>query len=206
MIAVVVLAAGTSSRLGRLGPKQLLPLEGAPILQHVIDAAAASSPEEIVVVLGHSAKEIEAALRLPKGARVATNPDYGSGQAGSLRTGLASLDPRTDAAVILVGDQPAIGPGPIRRVVEEFERTGGPIVRARYLGTPGHPVALGRSVWGRLSELAGDVGARELMEANPGLVRDVELGEAPPVDVDTWNDYQRIMDAGPGRPARSEPS
>ena len=81
MIAGVVLAAGTSSRLGR--PKQLLPLQGKPLTQHVIDATIAAGLDEVVVVLGHAAEEVEAGLELPPPARAVVNPDYEAGQSSS---------------------------------------------------------------------------------------------------------------------------
>ena len=81
----IILAAGRGARMGR--PKQLLPLDGRPLLQHVIDAAVAAPLDGIVVVLGHASDEVAAALALPPGVTIAVNPLHAQGQSTSLRTG-----------------------------------------------------------------------------------------------------------------------
>lgn len=192
MIAGVILAAGTSTRLG--SPKQLLPLEGRPLLQHVIDAAAAASLDPIVVVLGHRAAEVEAALELPDGASVVVNEDYAAGQAASLRSGLASLPESAAAAVILLGDQPRIAHDVIRAAVEKWESTGGPVVRTLYRGQPGHPVVLAREVWSEVMAHRGDRGARDLLVERRQWIVPLERDEEAPADVDTRTDYQGLTD------------
>ncbi len=192
MIAGVVLAAGTSSRLaGRL--KQLLPLGGRPITQHVIDAALAAGLDDVVVVLGHKAEEVRAGLELRPPARAVVNPDYASGQSSSLRTGLRALGDDIGAALILLGDQPAIRLEAIRTVMRVYERTGGPVVRASYSGQAGHPVLFDRSVWAELEKLEGDRGARDLLAGDRDWVVDADLSGEPPSDLDSWDDYQRIL-------------
>jgi CTP:molybdopterin cytidylyltransferase MocA len=189
-VAAVILAAGTSTRLGE--PKQLLPLEERPLLQHVIDAARRGGVDEIVVVLGHAAGEIGRALALPPSARVITNPRYAEGQSTSLLAGIDALGPDVGAALVLLGDQPGVDPEAIRAVVAAFKAGAGPIVRARYSGRPGHPVLLARAVWVELRQATGDRGARDLIAASPDRVTSVDMEGAPPADVDTWEDYARL--------------
>ena len=189
---MVVLAAGSSRRLGR--PKQLLDLDGRPILQHVIDAAAASDPEQIVVVLGHRAREIRAALTLPPGAIVAMNPDFATGQASSLRVGLDAVAESIARAVVLLGDQPSVTAEAIRAVGE----APGPIARATYGGAPSHPVAFDRVLWPELRAVDGDRGARDVILAHADDVTTVEIGGGPPGDVDTDEDYRRLTSKGSG--------
>lgn len=196
MICGIVLAGGTSSRLGQ--PKQLLTLEGRPVLQHVVDAAAAGGLDETVVVLGHRAEEVKAALRLPAAARTAVNPDFAAGQSTSLRVGLASAGSEAQAAVVLLGDQPGISPEAIRAVIDAYIRTGGRVVRAWYGARPGHPVLLDRTVWQEVGAEEGDRGARDLLARHPDWEVRVELGGAPPPDLDTWEDYKRL--AGSSQP------
>jgi molybdenum cofactor cytidylyltransferase len=190
VIGAVILAGGSSSRLGR--PKQLLDLEGKPLLQHAVDAAADAGLPEIVVVLGHRAPEIGGAITLPPGARVVVNPDHARGQSTSLATGLRSLGADVEAAVVLLGDQPRVRPALVRSMADGFAGDGEPVLRAVYRGRPGHPVLLARSVWDLVAAEEGDRGARGLMAARPELVRDVEVDEDPPLDVDTWEDYLAI--------------
>lgn len=186
---MVVLAAGSSRRLGC--PKQLLDLDGRPLLQHVIDAAAAAGPEQIVVVLGYAEREIRAALALPPSAVVAVNPDFATGQASSLRVGLAALTDSIARAVVLLGDQPRVSPEVIRAVAE----APGPIARATYGGEPSHPVAFDRAVWPELRAVDGDRGARDVIVAHADEVNAVEMGGDAPDDVDTDEDYRRLTSA-----------
>jgi molybdenum cofactor cytidylyltransferase len=190
VIAGLILAAGTSSRLGR--PKQLLPLGDRTVLQHVVDAAAAADLDDIIVVLGHRAAEVEASIRLPRRGRVVVNPEFGSGQASSLGAGLRALGEDTRAAMVLLGDQPGVTLEAIGAVAAAYRRTGGPVVQASYRGRPGHPVLLDRGVWAEVEAVSGDVGARDLLAEHPEWVVPAVVPGDPPPDLDTWQDYQRL--------------
>ncbi|HLI57206.1 MAG TPA: nucleotidyltransferase family protein [Actinomycetota bacterium] len=192
MISGIVLAGGTSSRLGQ--PKQLLELEGRPLLQHIVDTAASagSGLGEVVVVLGHLAGDVASALTLPPSARTVVNPEYATGQASSMRTGLVAASPGSDGAVILLGDQPGMPAAHIAAVVAAFEGGAGPIVQASFRGTPSHPVLFARSVWAELMAVTGDKGAREVIKAHPDWVVRVDLDAEIPPDLDTMEDYRRL--------------
>jgi len=194
----LVLAAGAARRMGR--PKQLLPLGGRALLQHVVDAAAASALGDVVIVLGHEADAIEAALRLPARARVVRNPDHAEGQSTSLRHGLAAAPADATAAAVLLGDQPGIGPAVIDAVLAGFATAGTAAVRPVWRGAdgrahPGHPVVLGRALWPAVAELRGDRGARALFERHPEWVTPVAMAGEPPADVDDDEDYRRACEA-----------
>ena len=105
--AGLVLAAGSSRRMG--SPKQLLPIDGKPLLQLVVEQANRSKLDQVVVVLGAAADEIRAGVELGR-AGVLINPDHASGMASSLIAGLASLGDGVDRVVVILGDQ--LGPGP----------------------------------------------------------------------------------------------
>jgi molybdenum cofactor cytidylyltransferase len=191
LIAGVILAAGTSSRLGR--PKQLLELGGKPALQHVIDLAATAGLDEIVLVLGHEAPRVKAAIRLPPFARVAVNADYLAGQVTSLATGLSAVDPDMSAAVVLLGDQPSLPYDAFVKVLDRWRSTDASVVRATYNSAPGHPVVLGRESFAAFGEATGDDGARRVI-ARIGA-EEVEMGQNPPADIDTWDQYQAVREA-----------
>lgn len=183
-------------------PKQLLRLGNRLLLQHAVEEAAASRLDEIVLVLGHRAQEIREALPLPdrRAIRVVVNRDHALGQSTSLRLGLRSTDPRAVAAAILLGDHPQVGAPLIDRVAEIFLAGRSPLVRPVYSGPegrrfPGHPVFLARRVWPELEGLSGDEGARVLLSARPDWLFEVPVEGEPPVDVDTWEDYRRVVDA-----------
>jgi len=190
-IAAIVLAAGTSSRMG--SPKQLLPYRGQPLLQHVIDLLPGLGLADAVVVLGHQAREIASAIDLPPGVRAIVNSDYASGQRSSLRAGLAALAPGTAAALVLLGDQPRIPPEALRTVLH-LRRTGAPpVIRASYQGKPGHPVLLDRSIWSTVSPGTDDAGARAWMADHPHEVLIAPLALSLPIEVDSEDDYRRLL-------------
>lgn len=191
-VSGIVLAAGSSSRLGQ--PKQLLDLEGRPLLQHAIDAAEGAGLFDVVIVLGHRADDVAAAVTISEGTRVVVNPDYAEGQATSLRTGLRAADPKSKAAIVLLGDQPAVNAVSLRALVDAYERSEAPIVQAAYSGRPSHPVLFDRSLWADLEAIEGDKGARDLLKNNPEWIDKVELGGETPWDVDTWQDYERLKE------------
>jgi molybdenum cofactor cytidylyltransferase len=197
-VAGVVLAAGTSSRLG--APKQLLELEGKPLLQHVVDVIAASGLDETVIVLGHAAEEVADRISLPPRARVVVNADYARGMASSLAAGVDAVDPDSDAAVVVLGDQPRLTRAHVRRAVQAFARGQAPIVRALFGDVPGHPIVVARSHWHLLRAATGDKGARDVLASHADVVDHIDLG-APLDDVDTWEDYESLR-----APVRAEKS
>jgi molybdenum cofactor cytidylyltransferase len=181
-VAFIVLAAGAGRRFG--GAKQLAPLAGRPLLQHVVDAA----PDPLTVVLGAHADEVRAAVDLDR-AQVVVCDDWEEGVAASLRTGVAAVGD-VDAAVVLLGDMPFVTPQVIADAVDHL--TGRwDAVRTLYGGEPGHPVVLGRRVLAAVPDLCGDVGARDLLRSF--RVRGWEAGHlCDPADIDTRQQLEVI--------------
>lgn len=169
MIAAVVLAAGEGSRFG--GSKQRL------LLPHVLRRLERAHVDEIVVVVGAHP------LATDGRACLVECPDWERGPGASLRAGLAALAPDVEAAVVCLADGPLIAPAAIERVIEVWRAGAGDVVAASYRGERGHPVVLGRRVWGDVP----DSGARAL---EPVLVPCDDLGE--PGDVDTKEDLRRV--------------
>lgn len=185
MISGIVLAAGTGSRFG--GTKQLEIVDGKPLAQHAIDAAAAAGLDEILVVTGHDAEAVEAALTLPDRARFVPNPNYRDGQASSLAAAFHDIAGDSEAAVVLMADQPGVAPGVIAALVAGFRATRKQIVRAAYRDGPG-PSLLSREIYAEAGHLHGDVGARVLIASHPEWVEDVRIDVDVPPDVDTRAD------------------
>jgi CTP:molybdopterin cytidylyltransferase MocA len=180
-IGALVLAAGEGRRFG--GTKQLAELDGRPLLSYALEAVAAISPR--VVVLGHAADEILAAVDL-QGARPVVCRDFALGQAASLKCGLAALD--TDAVLVVLGDQPGITAEAVRAIVSAAGDHDA--VRATYQGVPSHPVLLRGPLLARAEELSGDVGFRELLKGV--RVNEIEIGHlADPADIDTREELAR---------------
>ena len=183
-VGAVVLAAGMSRRYG--SPKQLAVLHGRTLLEHVIGVARAANLEPVMVVvpvwLLPPVGPLDAALRWIR------NPFPERGMSLSLRLGLAALGPETSAAVILLGDQPGMLASTIAAVVGA--RGNRPLVATLADGVLAPPVLIERTHFALADELAGDVGLRELLRANPDLVTAVDVPTHAP-DVDTPNDLGR---------------
>jgi molybdenum cofactor cytidylyltransferase len=187
VISAIVLAAGAGLRFG--GTKQVVDVRGKPLAQHTIDAAAAAGLDEIVVVLGHDAERVRSALRLPSSGRVVTNAAYATGMASSLAEGLRAADPASEAAVVLLADQPGITAEHVRALVDAFTARRAAIVRLRFRTAPG-PALLAREVWDEAKALEGDVGARVLIERHPELVEEIDVGGEARTDVDVPEDLE----------------
>lgn len=198
MISAIVLAAGESKRMGR--PKQLLAWQGKSLLQHVLDHLLHSRADEIILVLGHEAEAVGKGLADVRIKRV-INPDYKEGMSASLRQGLGAMDPGSEAFLVLLADQPGIGPEIINRLIREFQRAEPRrgIVRPVYRGRPGHPVLFGVRYRQEALRLEGDVGARRILMDHPADILEIDVDqEAVLRDIDTPEEYERYIDrAGP---------
>jgi molybdenum cofactor cytidylyltransferase len=190
-VSGLVLAAGTSSRLGQ--PKQLLPFGDTTLLGHVVrEARAASALDEVIVVIGSAADEVRRRVDL-QGARVVENPGFGEGCSASYRTGLGIVDPRAEAVAILLGDQPGVDHEVIDTVVDEWRRTREGIMLASYQGREGHPLIFASSLFERLAALQGDKAAWKIVDACRAEIRAVPVDRPHPRDVNTREEYAGLL-------------
>jgi molybdenum cofactor cytidylyltransferase len=188
VISGVVLAAGEGRRFG--STKQLAIAAGKPLVQHAVDALAGADVEEILVVTGHDADAVESALRLPPGARVVRNPNFGQGQSTSLAAAFHEIAEDSEAAVVLMGDQPGIEGSDVAALIEGFRTTRKQIVRLRFSDGPG-PALLSREIYAEAGHLHGDVGARVLMASHPEWIEEIQIDHLAPPDIDTPDDLAR---------------
>jgi molybdenum cofactor cytidylyltransferase len=195
-VAAVVLAAGSSSRLGQ--PKQLAPIAGRPALAYTLDALRASAVGSIVLVLGHAADAVTASLDLT-GVTVVRNEEYAEGQSTSVRAGIKALPDAVGAALMVVGDQPMLSPAVVDKIVGVFTETGGPFIVPLYDGEWGNPVLLARATWPLLDGLKGDTGARPILRKHMDMVLEVPVEGSLLDDIDTPEDYARIRARMEGR-------
>ncbi len=184
----VVLAAGSSRRLGT--PKQLLPYRDTTLLGATLGVARGAGFDQLIVTVGGAAQAVRAAVRLD-GTDVVAVDDPATGCAASLRAALDRVDPRADGIVLMLGDQPGVHPATLRRMIDEGP--GADIAVCRYDDGIGHPFWLGRSVFGELRELHGDKAVRKLVESGRHEVRELAIDGPIPLDVDTWDDYRRLV-------------
>lgn len=189
-IAIIVLAAGASRRLGR--PKQLLELGGEPLIRHTVRNAMASKADEVLVVLGNEADRI--ALEIAElGPRTVINPDFTAGQSTSMVAGISALAPDIDAVILMLGDQPTVAPALLDTLIERFHSTGAKIIQPYYDdGRPGNPVLIAHALFPELVEVTGDIGARNVVRERFAEIERVDVDLPHPLDVDSEEDYARL--------------
>ncbi len=186
-VAAVLLAAGTASRYRaadpRLPTKLVAEFDGVPLVRRVAEAALASRAGPVIVVTGHAADAVRAALAgLP--VAFTANPAFASGLASSLRAGLGAVPPEATGALVLLGDMPAVTPPLLDALVAAFAADPGTeAVVPVHGGRRGNPALLARSLFPAAMALAGDEGARRLLHG--ARVREVEVRDtAVLLDVD----------------------
>ncbi len=185
-IAAIVLAAGQARRMGR--PKQLAGIGGEPMIRRAVETVRDAGFGEIVVVTGHEAERVGAALR-GLSVTIVRNPDYADGLSTSLRAGLDALSPDTDAALIALADMPAVSPADIARIVAAYDPAEGrAIVAPVHQGKRGNPVLWSAAYFAEMRALSGDMGARRLLIEHADAVAEVELGPGVLIDIDTPDD------------------
>lgn len=192
-VAIVLLAAGGSSRLGQ--PKQLLRHEGTSLVRRAAERALAASPV-VTVVLGARREDVAAELN-GLAVRCVDNPDWALGQGSSLHAGLRALPPDVDGALLMLCDQVRVDAAHLRSLISSFERTRAPIVASAYASTRGVPALFSRALFSELEALPPTGGARGLIARDPSRVVEVPLpgGEE---DVDTAEDALRLTRSGRG--------
>ncbi len=203
----IILAAGSSSRMGAGRHKLLLPLHGRPVLAHVLDAVLASQARPVVLVLGHQPEQVRthiATYATNPNLHIVENPDYLQGMSTSLRLGIQTLpsDGYTkntgesiDSALVLLGDQPLITAQHIDKLIATYRTTGKRIIAPTYEGKRGNPILFDSSLFPELLEVTGDEGGRSVLEWHREEIATVEIGNPlANIDVDTWDAYQRVID------------
>jgi molybdenum cofactor cytidylyltransferase len=201
---VIVLAAGSSSRMG--APKQLLNFGGRTLVRRAAETALASECRQVIVVLGWEPERIRPALHgLP--VETVVNPSWSDGIGTSIRAGIkVALSRGLDGVVLALADQVLVTSAMLNRLLVTHRESGQPIVASRYAGTVGVPAFFSRVFFSHLLALEPDQGCKGIMLKYAGQVLGVDCPEAA-VDVDTQQDYAQILEIGrPGsRPLRGEP-
>ena len=181
----MILAAGGSARFGT--PKQLVTMHGENLVQRSARIAVEAGLDPVIVVLGAYASTIEMFLSGFDQVITVINRDWQSGQASSLRTGIQqALKLDSDAALIILADQPLVDEKSIERIVGALD-TEHRVVASQYAGVLGAPALFAKEFFAGLLELDGDRGAGAWLRANPETVTAVKVDEAA-VDIDTPDD------------------
>lgn len=189
-IAIVILAAGASTRMGR--PKQLLPHREHSFLRHTAKVAVASECQPIVVVLGAYAEQTRQELsQLP--VQMVENSHWSEGMSTSIRSGIAALSAdRIEAAVLTLCDQPFISVRVITQLIEVYQTTTQLIVASAYSGTIGVPALFNYTLFPDLMDLKGSEGAKQLIKKYSQKAIGVPFPEGV-IDIDTPRDYEQFQ-------------
>jgi molybdenum cofactor cytidylyltransferase len=188
MVTGLVLGAGGSTRLGR--PKQLLPFGDGTLLGHVVGVARACPFDQVVVAIGGSSQEVLSAIDFA-GVDVVVNEEYGEGCSSSIAAALPIIDERSDVLVLMLGDQPGVVPSTVEALLAGRENAD--LAVCRYEDGRGHPFAFARAAFDDLKDLHGDKGVWKLLERAGDTVREVRVPGPVPLDVDTEEDYERVL-------------
>jgi molybdenum cofactor cytidylyltransferase len=195
VITALVLAAGTSSRMGR--PKALLPLPGGDtFLTRIVRTFQDAGVDDVVVVLGHEADAVAASLDAHgSAARIVVNRAYQTGQLSSLLAGLGTIDrPGVAALLLTLVDVPLVTADTVRAVVARYRATHAPIVRPVQGAQHGHPVLIDRRLFDALRRADPAAGAKTIVRAHVSAAGDVEVADAGAfLDIDTPDEYERVI-------------
>lgn len=193
----IILAAGSSSRMGQ--SKQLLDIHGEKLLVKTIQTFLNAGISDIVVVLG-SDEAIHRNLIKDLPVEIAYNAHWQKGMGTSIKAGLAQMTskhPSTDSIIISVCDQPLLSEQTISNLIQEFQKTGKPIVASGYSDAAGVPALFDKTYFDKLANLPDHQGAKKIILQNQADVSIVPFpgGE---IDLDTMEDYEGFVNRGGG--------
>lgn len=188
-VAGVVLAAGTSSRMGR--NKLLFDLDGQSVVRRTVHAASQAGLDPVLVVLGHDADAVRAELASSP-CRFVLNLRYAEGMNGSACAGIAAVPPEAVAAVVLLADMPFVSAAMIARLVEEYRAGGALLVVSEYDGVQAPPTLFDRSLFAELAGEAGKGCAKRMLRRHPQEAVRIAWPAAALADLDVPGDYERV--------------
>jgi CTP:molybdopterin cytidylyltransferase MocA len=173
-------------------PKQLLRLGGKTLLAQTLENVRAARVGEIVLVLGFAAGPIAQKIATD-GVTVVVNQTYQQGMGTSLRVGLSALDPLTQAALIVLADQPLVRPRTLDQIIDQYQQSSAQIVVPIYQGFRGNPVLLDRSVFPEVMALSGDIGCRAIFGNHvDGIVKVAVDDIGILLDIDSKDDFAKL--------------
>lgn len=193
-IAVIILAAGASTRLGQ--PKQLLPYKGKTLIKHTAETALNTGYKPVIVVTGALHGELLAELK-DEDIEVVHNSNWQQGMSASIRTGIEAAEKhQSDAVLMMLCDQPLITSDHLKALGSTFSSIeDGPIIATGYENIAGVPTLFPKKLFNSLKALKGEQGARELLKVHQNSLVTVSFPDAA-VDIDTPEDLSRFMDHG----------
>lgn len=190
-IAGVVLAAGTSSRMG--SNKLLLTVGGVSMLRRAVAAARAGGLKPVLVVLGHqSERALDELAGLP--CTPILNTEYPSGMNSSVRVGICAVPPGASGAVLMLADMPFVSGSMVRVLVERFRATGAQLVVSKYGDVSAPPILYRRDLFGELgSSVDGDGCGKRVAKQHRDHAVEVQWPSSLLTDLDSPEDFERLQ-------------
>jgi molybdenum cofactor cytidylyltransferase len=188
-VAGVVLAAGSSSRMG--ANKLLLPLAGSTLLSRAVATAGAAGLDPVLVVIGHEGERARAELAALRCVPV-PNPDHARGINSSLRAGIRAVPDGCQAAVVLLADMPFVTAEMVRAVVERFRESEAPLVLSVYGGVLAPPTLYGRELFPELGALEGEGCGKRVQKRHRDRALEIAWPPSALSDLDVPADLERI--------------
>ena len=189
MTGIIILAAGSSSRLGK--PKQNLVFEGQTLLQRAVNIALSSACRPVIVVLGANVETIGPTIK-DKPVQIVFNEDWSEGMASSIAAGMKQLQQMKtvpDSVILMLCDQPFVSDTILNQLIQL--RSENTIVACVYNETTGVPALFDKSYFDELLLLSGPEGAKKLLLKHKEAVKVVpfDLGG---IDIDTTGDFENL--------------
>jgi molybdenum cofactor cytidylyltransferase len=187
-VAGVLLAAGTSSRMGR--NKLFLPLGGISVLRRAVAAARGAGLDPVLVVLGHESDRALAELQgLP--CTPVINEEYARGMNTSVRAGISAVPDDASAAVVMLADMPFVTAGMVRGLMERYRSSETPLVVSTYGDVLAPPILYGRALFPELRALDGDGCGKRVVKAHREEAVEVAWDPVALADLDVPEDVER---------------
>ena len=190
-VSAILLAAGESKRMGK--PKLLLPLGDSTVLENTIDNLLNSNADEVIVVLGANAQQMERVIS-NKAVKVVINPDYRQGMSTSLICGLKQVSRQAQRIMVALADQPYIDKKTYNKLIQQSLNSDRGIVLPTHKSRRGNPIIFDILYKDELLQLEGDVGGRELLKRHPDDTLEVTVDcEGIYINLNTMDDYKSAL-------------
>jgi len=191
MISAIVLAAGQSLRMGQ--PKMMLPWGKTTVIGKVITTLQEAGLDDLHLVVGGNQMELKEVLQRFH-VHVVFNPDYANGEMiSSVQIGIRSLLGNSEAALIVLGDQPQIEVSVVQTIIEIYFTNRSKIIVPSYQMHRGHPCLIDKSLWGELLNLKPPHTLRDYLNQYQDDIFYVNVGTPSIIqDLDTPDDYKKF--------------
>jgi molybdenum cofactor cytidylyltransferase len=190
MNAIVILAAGSSTRMG--SPKQNLNYNGQTLLQSAVQSALAAA-ETVLIILGANRENIEYSIK-DQAVNILPNPNWAEGMASSISLAITELQtnyPQVTSAILMLCDQPHVNEELLRKLIDTANQTDKSIIASAYKDTLGVPVLFKAKYFPYLLALQGEEGAKNLLIMHADDVQSIPFPLGA-VDIDTAEDFERL--------------